>query len=191
MSIEFSVALLVFLLAVILTIYNHRQAAALKGVERLVEDFVAMQIRDRRKERAKELVSIDPFDWLSRQASSGLEKSVAVAEVVRTVPDVRAVELRLKNGERMIVSPFGKSEIMRFDRRLHSSGKKAKSAKDRLANFASKPLLGGSRWGWGVTTIERVMSQNDEFFDIEAQAVAGRLNVQWDLPSRLWFYVVR
>ena len=191
MSIEFSVALLVFLLTVILTVYNHRQAAALKGVERLVEDFVAMQIRDRRKERAKELISLDPFEWLSRQVSSGLEKSVTVTELMRVVPDVRAAELRLKSGQRIIVSPFSKSEILRFDRRLRTSGKKAKNAQDRLAKFASKPLLGGSRWGWGVTTIERVMSQTDEFFDIEAQAVAGRLNVQWDLPSRLWFYVVR
>jgi len=45
----------------------------------------------------------------------------------------------------------------------------------------------------GVKTIERVMSQTDEFFDLEASAVAARLNgnVRWDNPSRLWFYVVR
>jgi len=35
------------------------------------------------------------------------------------------------------------------------------------------------------------MSQSNEFFDIEASAVAERLGLKWDKPSRLWFYVVK
>jgi len=190
MSIEFSVALLVFLLTVILTVYNHRQAAALRGIERLVEDFVAMQIRDRRQKRMEELSAINPLEWLSKQASAGLDSPVTVTEIARAVPDVQAIEVRLKSGAHMVISTLSKSEIMRFDRRLRSS-KKGKSAKERVANFASRPLLGKSRWGWGVMTVERVMSQTDEFFDLEADAVAKRSGVDWRSPSRLWFYVVR
>ena len=79
---------------------------------------------------------------------------------------------------------------MRFDRRLRTAGRK-KSAAERVASFAARPLLGKSRWGWGVKTVERVMSQANEFFDIEAGAVAERIGVKWDKPSRLWFYVVK
>ena len=191
MSIEFSVVLLLFLLTVILTVYNHRQASALRGVERLVEDFVAMQIRDRRTKHIEGLAErINPFEWLSTQVNAEMEKPIRITEVARIVPEVNAVELRTENGVRVIASTSTKSEIMRFDRRVRANGKK-KSAKDRVANFASHPLLNKSRWGWGVTTIERVMSQVGEFFDLEASAVAERIGVKWDNPSRLWFYVVK
>ena len=90
----------------------------------------------------------------------------------------------------MIVSTLPKSDVMRFDRRLRTAGRK-KSAAERVASFAARPLLGKSRWGWGVKTVERVMSQANEFFDIEAGAVAERIGVKWDKPSRLWFYVVK
>ena len=190
MSIEITVALMIFLLAVILTVYNHRQASALRGVERLVEDFVAMQIRDRRQKRMEELSAIDPFEWLSVQASAGSDIPIRVSEVLRVVPEVRAAEVRLKSGASMVISTLSKSEILRFDQRLRSN-KKGKSAKDRVTTFAAHPLLGRSRWGWGVTTIERVMSQTNEFFDLEADAIAKRLGVEWKSPSRLWFYVVR
>jgi hypothetical protein len=79
---------------------------------------------------------------------------------------------------------------MRFDRRLRAAGIK-KNAAERVASFASRPLLGKSRWGWGVQTIERVLSQANEFFDIEAYAVSERLGVKWGKPSRLYFYVVK
>lgn len=188
--IELSVALLVLLLTVILTIYNHRQASALRAVERSVQDFVALQIRDRRAEHLVGLAKrIDPFEWLSRQASSGLDSPLKVTEVMRVVPEVRAVELRTSIRVRVIASTSTKTEILRYDRRLRANGSK-KSAKDRLASFASRPLLGKSRWGSRIVIVECVMSQANEFFDLEADAVGERIGVKWDHPSRLWFYVV-
>jgi hypothetical protein len=191
MSLELSTAFLVFLLTVILAVYNQRQASALRGVERLVQDFVAMQIRDRRTRHIDGLADrIDPLDWLARQVSSELDVPLTISEVMRVVPDIRAVELRAANGQRVVVSTLPKSDILRFDRRLRAAGRK-KSAAERIASFASRPLLGRSRWGWGVQTVERVMTQTDEFFDVEASAVAERLGLKWDRPSRLWFHVVR
>ncbi|HUI87292.1 MAG TPA: hypothetical protein VLX61_01080 [Anaerolineales bacterium] len=190
MSIEFSVALLILFLTVILTVYNQRQASALRGVERSVQDFLAMQIRDRRARRAEDLARrIDPFEWLAEQVNAELEKPIRITEVARVVHEVNAVELRTESGVRVIASTSTRAEIMRFDRRLRS--KSGRSAKDRVASFASRPLLGKSRWGWRVTSIERVMSQVGEFFDLEAGAVAERIGVTWDNPSRLWFYVVK
>jgi hypothetical protein len=191
MSLELSTVFLVFLLTIILAVYNQRQASALRGVERLVQDFVAMQIRDRRTRHIEGLADrIDPLEWLARQASSELDTPVTITEIMRVVHDIQAVELRTSSGQRMIVSTSPKSDVMRFDRRLRAAGRK-KSAAERVASYASRPLLGKSRWGWGVQTVERVMSQANEFFDVEASAVAERLGVKWEAPSRLWFYVVK
>lgn len=191
MSLELSTVFLVFLLTIILAVYNQRQASALRGMESLVQDFVAMQIRDRRTRHIDGLADrIDPLEWLERQASSELDTPITISEVIRVVHDIQAVELRASNGQRVIVSVLPKSDIMRFDRRLRVAGRK-KSAAERVASFASRPLLGTSAWGWSVQTVERVMSQSHEFFDIEAGAVAERLGVKWGNPSRLWFYVIR
>jgi HAMP domain-containing protein len=189
---ELAVLMLMILLTAILTVYNHRQAAALRGVERLAQDFVAMQIRDRRRKAQDDIAGhIDPFAWLSKQINSELDgQPLTVTDAPRVVQEVQAVELHTSSGVRVIASTAGKAEIMRFDRRLRTNGKK-KSAKDRVTSFASRPLLGNSRWGWGVVTLERVLSQNNEFFDLEASAVAERLGLKWDNPSRLWFYVVK
>jgi HAMP domain-containing protein len=191
MTVEISVALLVFFLTVILAVYNQRQASALRGMERLVQDFVAMQIRDRRTRYIEGLAEhIDPLAWLAREASYELESPITISEVIKVVREVQAVELRASNGLRVIVSTLPKADVMRFDRRLRAAGGK-KSAVDRVSSFASRPLLGRSRWGWGVQIMERVMSQANEFFDVEADAISQRLGLNWDKPSRLWFYVVK
>ena len=191
MTVEISVALLVFFLTIILAVYNQRQASALRGMERLVQDFVAMQIRDRRTRYIEGLAEhIDPLTWLAREVSYELDLPITISEVIKVVREVQAVELRASSGLRVIVSTLPKSDVMRFDRRLRAAGGK-KSAVDRVSSFASRPLLGRSRWGWGVQIIERVMSQANEFFDVEADAVSHRLGLNWDKPSRLWYYVVK
>ena len=191
MTVEISVALLVFFLTIILAVYNQRQASALRGMERLVQDFVAMQIRDRRTRHIEGLAErIDPLEWLAHQVSSELDTPITISEVIRVVHDIQAVELRATSGLRVIVSTSPRSDVMRFDRHLRAAGIK-KNAAERVASFAARPLLGKSRWGWGVQSIERVMSQANEFFDVEADAVSERLGLKWGKPSRLWFYVVK
>jgi len=182
--IELSIFLMVLLLTISMTIYNHRQAAALNRVARLVQDFVAMQIRDRRRAHQQNLVErIDPFEWLSRQASEGLDRPLQVSDVARVVREINAIELRADGGRRLIVSPSSLAEIRRYDRRL-LAGRNGKSASRRMEAFAARPLLGTK-----VIEVERVMDQQNEFFDLEAGAVGERLGVAWGTPLRLWFYV--
>ncbi len=185
---EFAVLLLVFMLALILTVYNHRQAAALRGIEALVADFVAMQIRDRRAKVAHDLQQIDPLAWLSKQASAGLDEPILLIETLRVIKDVQAAEFHAEDGRHLVVSTLPKADLLRFDRRLRAGG--GKSAVARVENFAANPLLGKSRWG--LTVIERAMASADvsEFFDLEAAEVADRLGLNWGQPTRLWFYVV-
>ncbi|MEW6406182.1 MAG: hypothetical protein AB1649_30725 [Chloroflexota bacterium] len=188
MTLEISAVLLIFLLTVILTVYNHRQAAALNGMKSLIQDFVAMQIRDRRTQHIDGLSTrIDPFEWLSQQVSAELDSPLTITEVSRVVHEVQAVELLTSNGKRVIASTMSKPEILRFDKRMRANGN-GKSATDRVASFAARPLLGSGR---GIITVERVMTEINEFFDLEAGAVAERIGLKWDNPSRLWFHVVK
>lgn len=181
--IEVSIFLMVLFLTISMTIYNHRQAAALNRVARLVQDFVAMQIRDRRRAHQQNLAErIDPFEWLSRQASEGLDRPLQVLDVARVVRDISAVELRADGGRRLIVSPTALAEIRRYDRRL---ARRNGSAGGRVEAFAARPLLGRAK----VIEVERVMDQQNEFFDLEAGAVGERLGIAWGNPLRLWFYV--
>ncbi len=187
MLVEFSVFILILLLTVVLTVYNHRQAAALYGIRNLVQDFIAMQIRDRRQAHTGDLARMDPLEWLSRQVSAGLDTPLTISETARVVREIQAAEFHTTDGKRVIVSSLSKPEIVRFDKRLRYRGR-GKSAAARVEAFASRPLLGNGR---GMIVVERVMSELDEFFDLEAAAVGERLGLPWNNPARLWFYVFK
>jgi len=186
---EYTAILLIAILGLILTLYNKRMAAAIRNIECVVQDYYAMQIRARRIQQAKQIdASFNAFEWLSAQASSGLDHQIQIIEVLRLVPEVKAIDLRTADNRRLVVSALPMPELLRFDKRLRANG--SKSGMKRLEAFASRPLLGQSRWGWGVTVVERALSEAAEFFDLEAHATGTRLGMDWRAPSRLWFYVV-
>lgn len=188
MSLEILVVAMLIVFSLILTVYNHRQAEAMRGIERVAQDYHAMQMRSARRDYAGSLDTLNPLEWVSNQLSAGLPKPVQVVEAIRSVPEIDAVDLRTNDNRRVVVSIRPKSDIVLFDRRSRSV--KQKSAADRIADFASRPLLTKSRWGWVVKTVEKSMSQVDEFFDLEAGAVGKRFGVNWDNPTRLYFHVV-
>ena len=106
-------------------------------MERLVQDFVAMQIRDRRTRYIEGLAEhIDPLTWLAREVSYELDLPITISEVIKVVREVQAVELRASSGLRVIVSTLPKADVMRFDRRLRAIGGR-KRAVDRVSSFAS------------------------------------------------------
>jgi hypothetical protein len=87
-----------------------------------------------------------------------------------------------------VVSTNSKPDILNFDKRLRAQG--GRSASKRLESFASRPLLNQSMWGHGVEVVECVLSDTAEFFDLEAQAAGSRMGIQWNNPTRLYFYVL-
>lgn len=187
--IEYIALLLIAVLAIILTMQNRRMASSLRSMERVIENYYAMQVRDRRNRRATVIVEdFNPLAWISQQASAGLDNPIEAVEVIRLVPDMKAVDLRTADNRRLVVSPLPKSDILHFDKRLRAKG--GKSASKRLEAFASRPLLTQSFWGNGVRVVERVLDDSAEFFDIEAQAAGARLGMNWNNPTRLYFYVV-
>ncbi|MBN2116309.1 MAG: hypothetical protein JW730_07055 [Anaerolineales bacterium] len=189
---EYIAILLIAILCLILTLYNRRMAAAIRGIESIVQDYYAMQIRARRADQMKEIdaSSFNALQWIGAQASSGLDRQVEVTEVLRLVPEASAIDLRTADNRRLVVSPLPLPELLRFDKRLRSNGGKSASVSRRVEAFASRPLLNQSRWGWGVTVVERALSEAAEFFDLEAHAAGTRLGIDWRAPARLWFYVV-
>lgn len=187
--IETIAVLLIAVLAILLSLQNRRMASSLRGMERVIQNYYAMQVRDRRKEQTRFIdESFNAFAWISDQASAGLDRPLEVTEVIRLVPEMNAVDLRTSDNRRLVVSTTAKSDILNFDKRLRTKG--GRSASKRLESFASRPLLNQSMWGRGVEVVERVLSDTAEFFDLEAQAAGTRLGIHWNNPTRLYFYVL-
>jgi len=181
--IELLTLLLVLMLSVVLTLYNARQASALQSMERLVEDFVSMEMRERREKRAA-AIDIEPLAWLEKF----LPPDVKLVEVARVEHDVSAVDIRTRDGRRVVVSPKPKSELRRFDRARKKGNLMGKGGRDvrRVTALGYRPLLKHR-----LRLVEVSMSRvGNEWFDLEAAAAGRTLGVDWGRPTRLFLYIV-
>ena len=181
-TLELTTLLAVILLAVILAFYNRRQAQALRGVERMVKDFLAIQIRDRRDEHKAKLTDINPTLWLETLINARVDKPVTLLDVLRSVNDVSAAEIATEDGRKVVVSTKPKATLKQYDKIASARG----GAAERIAAIASKPLLGKKLQVLEVNMVE----EENEYFDLEAELVGNTLNVAWRQPSRLWIYIV-
>lgn len=186
MTTEVITVILIGALALILSFYHHRQAASLRTMENVVQDYYAMQFRTLRREYAGSLDILNPFEWASNHVSAGMDKPISITDVIRVVPEAQAVDLRTSDNRRVVISPYSWRELYYFDRKARH----AKKGTDRLASFAARPLLNHNRFGWGIKTIESVTSNTDEFFDLEADVIGRKFGVQWNQPTRLYLHVV-
>jgi hypothetical protein len=177
MLIETSVFLLILLLTLILSYYNHRQARAIEAVRDMAEDMVAMQIKDRRAKYQQDAQDIQAEAWVKEQVALVTDRPVEIA-TYQLVEEVQAIDVTLKDGGRVVITPLGEAELKRHDRRQKGGG--------RLAMFAAnsiRPVLPRR-----YTQVSRTLL-DDEFLDIKAEAVANKLALDWRSPARLWFYV--
>jgi len=182
---EFATFILILCLALILTIYNRRQARALEYVARLEEDRAAREIRDRRGRRASEL-RVDPLRWMEQMVNPLLDTPLSLVDAPRRViAEVEAVELRASDGRRLVISTQPPSALRRYDRRSRRAS--GRGARSRLTHYATVTLLGGH---WRIWNASRTMAEAGEFFDLEASACGKNLGLNWGTPARLWFYVL-
>jgi len=182
MFIDIFTLLAVILLALILAFYNRRQADALRGVERMVKDFLAIQIRDRREKRKTDL-NVDATEWLTKLINARTEQAVELQDILRTVPEVFAAEIRTASGKKIVISTKPKAVLRQHDKNIRARGKK-NSAAERISAIASAPLLGKK-----FTALEINMVEETEWFDLEAEQVGQALGVSWGQPVRLWIYI--
>jgi len=172
----------VILLALILAFYNRRQADALRGVERMVKDFLAIQIRDRREKRKADL-SVDATEWLTKLIETRVAQEFELQDILRVVPEVFSAEIRTASGRKIVVSIKPKATLLQYDKNIRTRGKKD-SAAQRISAIASAPLLGRK-----FKTLEINMVEETEWFDLEAELVGQALGVNWGQPVRLWIYI--
>ncbi len=182
MYLEILTLLAVILLALILAFYNRRQADALRGVERMVKDFLAIQIRDRRDKHLEKLVDLDTTVWLEKLINARVSSAVKLQDILRTIPEVFAAEIQTEDGRKVVVSTKEKSILKRYDKISRSRGN---SAASRIAEVAAKPILKKK-----FEVFEINMVEETEYFDIEAKTVGKALGVGWKNPTRLWIYIV-
>jgi hypothetical protein len=181
---EIATFTLILCLSLILTIYNRRQAHALEYMARIEEDRIAREMRDRRECKAKEL-HVDPLRWLESQVNPLLARPLTLTGAGRVVQEMEALETATSDGCKLVVSTQPLATLRRYDRRVRRTTGRGAAA--RLTDFASMPIL-GSRWR--VWNAARTMADSGEFFDLEAEACGKALGLDWDAPTRLWFYVL-
>jgi hypothetical protein len=185
MTTEIITFVLICALTLIMSLYHYRQAASLRAIENVVQDYYAMQLRSIRRAYAGALDTLNPFEWVASHVAAGMDTSITITDVIRVVPEIQAVDLRTGDNRRVVVSTRSWRELYYFDRKARGAKKN-----DRLSAFAARPLLNNSRFGWGMTTVEGVTSNLDEFFDLEADVIGKKLGVAWNQPTRLYFYIL-
>ena len=183
MYLDLITLLAVLLLAIILAFYNRRQAEALRGVERMTKDFLAMQIKDRRKEYTETMREINPLHWLDALINKRTLHPLELRERTRLVEEVSAAEFSCADGRRVVVSTKDRSALRQWDKTLRV--RRGDSATARIANLALKPLLGRK-----TEVLEVNMIDEGEYFDLEAETVGKELGLSWSHPARLWIYVI-
>jgi hypothetical protein len=182
MYLEILTLLAVISLALILAFYNRRQADALRGVERMVKDFLAIQIRDRRDKHLAKLEDLDATAWLEKLINARVSSEVKLLDVLRIIPEVFAAEIQAEDGRKIVVSTKAKAILKQYDKISRSRGN---NAADRIASVAAKPILNKK-----FEVFEINMVEETEYFDVEAEFVGNALGMKWTSPTRLWIYVV-
>jgi len=163
-------------LGIIISLYNNRQAKALKAIQSVAEDWLFMQVKDRREQAEASVTVDDPIAWLSR------ESGYTITGVLRKFTSPLAVDLNTGDGCRIVVSPLAPGELKRALKPMQSGDKSV----DRLY----VPLLGRSIWPWSVKSFYRSLVTSGAWFDKEADLVGKAIGVDWNAVDRLYFYIV-
>lgn len=166
--------LAVLLLGAILTLYNSRQAAALREMEQVLSDWYLMQVAERREKQRQAVRVDDPLAWLGRHAG------LTLTAVERKQEAAQAISFLTDNATRLVVSPLSPD-------RLKAALKPLEARNGKVANLVD-PLLG--RHPRRVQVEERSILNGGKWFDIEAGQVGKALGVDWGEPTRLYFYRV-
>jgi len=164
----------VLMLGAILTLYNSRQASALREMEQVLSDWYLIQVAERREKERRAVKVDDPLAWLGGQVGltlTGIERQQAQAQ---------AVSFLTANATRLVVSPLAPS-------RLKAVLKPLEAGNGKVADLVD-PLLG--RNPRRVQVEERSILNAGQWFDVEAGQVGQALGLNWGEPKRLYFYLV-
>jgi len=165
----------VLLLGAILTLYNSRQAQALREMEQVLSDWYLMQVAEKREKERQAVKVENPLAWLGQQAGG-----VSLTGLERKLEQAQAVSFLTDNATRLVVSPLSPERLKRALKPLEARNGKVSNLVD--------PLLG--RNPRRVQVEERSILNAGEWFDVEAGQVSAALGLNWGEPKRLYFYRV-
>lgn len=164
----------VLMLGAILTLYNSRQASALREMEQVLSDWYLMQVAEKREKERQTVKVEDPLAWLGGQVG------LTLTGVERVQEQARAAAFLTDNATRLVVTPLP-------PQRLKAVLKPLEARNGKVANLVD-PLLGRSPRKAQVE--ERSILNAGEWFDIEAGQAGKALGLNWGEPKRLYFYRV-
>jgi hypothetical protein len=180
---ELTTLILIGLMTIIMLVSNQSQTRALLSIRNAAEDFIAIQIRDRRRKAEQQVSMPQPLLWLERKLNIKLEKPLAVDQMLRVIPEVAAIEFSLReNRGRLLVTTSTPKSIRDFE--THQKSSMSKQAR-RVAASLSKPILPSGMFAPRLQVIELSMATEGVAFDIEAGTFGKQFGVSWGEPDRL------
>ena len=151
-----------------------KQSASLKKTAQAMEDVNTVFVKNRRDAHKQQTFSTPPMEWFALQNDSEYKP----IELISTSQNPAWVNVRCSNGARLVVSPLAPTEL--------KATINAKRSNSKLEQTV-EPLLGTSKRNLIVK--ERSLRDN-EWFDLEADAVGKALTLTWGEVSKLYFYTI-
>ena len=165
---------LIIVMTIVIFLSNQRQAHILKQMRFVIEDWYQAQMRDRRESFKKEIKMPDVLKWV------GAQVNLSVVEQNRKLENPPAIEFLTAEGVRLVVSPLG-------NRKLRSAVRKIESKRRKVAKLV-EPLLGSKPRK--VQVVERSNHTVHEWYEVEIEVAAEKLNVAWGRINALYFYMI-
>lgn len=159
---------------ILVYLQNRAQATALGQMADSLEELHLLQLKNRRDRVQKDLKGLNPLVWLGAAAGSDLE----LEKCLEVCSSPSWINLRMKNGNRLVVSPLSPATFRRNLPDPKTLGRLGK---------AFEPLLGHSPRR--VRIFSRSLSEQENF-DLEAAEVGRQLGTGWGEVTRLWFYLI-
>jgi hypothetical protein len=174
MDISYVTLVAIVAIGIIMYVYQRRQANALNGMARSLEDTHMIAVKNRREEHKQKSFEMSPNEWIAKQ----VDTEAKVVETISISQKPMWANLRCDDGKRIVVSPLTFAEL--------KAAINAQRTNSKL-NQITEPLLGTNRKT--LVTIERSL-RDDEWFDMEAEKIGKDLGVDWGETARLNFYII-
>ncbi|GEM_PF-1388625 len=151
-----------------------KQSVSLKKTAQAMEDVNTIFVKNRRDAHKQQTFSTQPMEWLATLNDTEYRP----IEVISVSQKPTWVNVRCLNGARLVVSPLAPTEL--------KAAINAKRSNSKLEQTV-EPLLGTNKRNLIVK--ERSLRDN-EWFDLEADAIGKALNLTWGEVSKLYFYTI-
>ncbi len=131
-------------------------------------------MRDRREAFKKEIKMPDVLEWIGKQVN------LTVIEQGRKLENPPALEFLTAEGVRLVISPLSYRKLRWAVRKIEGKTKKVAKLVEPL--FGTRPGK--------VQVVERSNRTVHEWYEVEIETAAQKLNVVWLKLDRLYFYMI-